>query len=261
VVIQGIGNDPTTAVQGLQNQELGVIYPQPQLDLVDQVQALEPNVTSKITFGLSFEHLDFNTSDPNLADPNVRKAFAMALDRQEVVDQTVGQFSSDAQVLDNRMYVNNQPQYRDNAPAQYQAQDVAGAKALLEKSGYELGADGIYAKGGKKLSFRFSTTAGNKLRETQGELFQAQMKDVGIEIKIANVDSTKFFGDWLPNGNFDIANFDHPVLIAGLAGNRDIYRTGFGKPLDEVGATWVKALAAPIAPRVVEQAPCQEVVI
>ena len=55
--------------------------------------------------------------------------------------------------------------------------------------------------------------------------------------------------------------YEHPVLIAGLAGNRDIYRVGFGKPLEEVGATWVKALAAPVAPRVVTAAPCQEVVV
>jgi 4-hydroxy-3-polyprenylbenzoate decarboxylase len=55
--------------------------------------------------------------------------------------------------------------------------------------------------------------------------------------------------------------YDHPVLIAGLAGNRDIYRTGFGTPLEEVGATWVKALAAPVAPRVVANAACQEIVV
>ena len=55
--------------------------------------------------------------------------------------------------------------------------------------------------------------------------------------------------------------YEHPVLIAGLAGSRDIYRIGFGQPLEQVGATWVKALAAPVTPRVVENAPCQEVVV
>src|SRR3712207_4054486 len=103
LIIQNIGNDPTTAVQGIQSGELGVIYPQPQLDLVDQVEALQPNVESDITFGLSFEHLDFNTQDPHLGDINVRRAFTMALDREEIVEQTVGQFSSEAQVLQNRI--------------------------------------------------------------------------------------------------------------------------------------------------------------
>jgi UbiD family decarboxylase len=51
------------------------------------------------------------------------------------------------------------------------------------------------------------------------------------------------------------------VLVAGLAGNRDIYRIGFGKPLEEIGQTWLKAIAAPVAPRVVTDAPCHEVTI
>src|SRR5882757_1173919 len=55
--------------------------------------------------------------------------------------------------------------------------------------------------------------------------------------------------------------FDMSVLVAGLAANPDVYRIGFGKPLDEIGAAWVDAIAHPIAPRVVTDAPCQEVVI
>jgi UbiD family decarboxylase len=55
--------------------------------------------------------------------------------------------------------------------------------------------------------------------------------------------------------------FDIAVLVAGLAANRDVYRIGFGKPLDEIGPAWVNALAQPIAPRVVSDAPCQEIVI
>ena len=35
--------------------------------------------------------------------------------------------------------------------------------------------------------------------------------------------------------------YDIAVLVAGLAANRDVYRIGFGKPLDQIGATWVKA--------------------
>jgi 4-hydroxy-3-polyprenylbenzoate decarboxylase len=55
--------------------------------------------------------------------------------------------------------------------------------------------------------------------------------------------------------------YDFPVLIAGLAGSADIYRIGFGKPLQEIGPAWVHAAASPIPPNVVTQAPCQEVVI
>jgi UbiD family decarboxylase len=55
--------------------------------------------------------------------------------------------------------------------------------------------------------------------------------------------------------------FDIAVLVAGLAANRDVYRIGFGKALDQIGPTWVKAIADPVPPREVADAPCQEVVI
>jgi UbiD family decarboxylase len=55
--------------------------------------------------------------------------------------------------------------------------------------------------------------------------------------------------------------FEFPVLIAGLAGSADIYRIGFGKPLEEIGPAWVQATALPIKPNLVTDAPCQEVVI
>ncbi|MFQ1000390.1 ABC transporter family substrate-binding protein [Modestobacter sp. SSW1-42] len=211
LVIQNIGNDPTTAVQGLSNGEIGVIYPQPQLDLVEQIEGLEPNVTSDVTFGLSFEHLDFNTTDPHLADLAVRQAFTRALDRQEIVDQTVGQFSDDAEVLGNRIYFNNQPQYQDTTPAEYKTQDVAGAKELLEGAGYTLGADGIYTHPQRgRLSIRIDTTVNNPLRQTTIEVMIPQLKEAGIEASF-NGNPDIFKGPESPNslvgGGFQAAVF------------------------------------------------------
>jgi 4-hydroxy-3-polyprenylbenzoate decarboxylase len=54
--------------------------------------------------------------------------------------------------------------------------------------------------------------------------------------------------------------YDISVLVAGLAANRDVYRVGFGQPLENIGAAWVKAIANPVPPRTVANAPCQEVV-
>jgi peptide/nickel transport system substrate-binding protein len=218
--------ESTTQPAAMQNNEVDFIYPQPQLDLVQQVKAL-PDVTSETNFGLTFEHFDFNFKNEHLGDLKVRQAIATGLNIQELVDRTVKQFSDKAQPLGNRIWLTGQPQYQDHF-GQYGKGDTAAATALLEEAGYTKGADGIYAKGGKKLSVRFSTTAGNKLRETQGELFQAQMKEMGVDIKIANVDSTKFFGEWLPDGNFDIANFAWVGSPFAISGNRDAYRTGGG---------------------------------
>jgi 4-hydroxy-3-polyprenylbenzoate decarboxylase len=56
--------------------------------------------------------------------------------------------------------------------------------------------------------------------------------------------------------------YDTPVLVGGLAANREIYRIGIGCPFEEIDARWVEAARHPIPPRVVDDnAPCHEVVI
>jgi len=55
--------------------------------------------------------------------------------------------------------------------------------------------------------------------------------------------------------------YDVAVLVAGLAANRDVYRVGFGKPLEAIGRAWIDAMAAPIEPRIVDHAPCHEIVL
>jgi UbiD family decarboxylase len=57
------------------------------------------------------------------------------------------------------------------------------------------------------------------------------------------------------------ARYDIAVLVAGLAATPEVYRIGFGRPLDEIGPAWVTALSAPIAPRVVTEAPCQDICV
>ncbi|HYK81092.1 MAG TPA: UbiD family decarboxylase, partial [Micropepsaceae bacterium] len=56
-------------------------------------------------------------------------------------------------------------------------------------------------------------------------------------------------------------HYDIPVIVGGLAANREIYRIGLGCELDKIDETWARATAAPIPPRVVENAPCHEIVI
>ena len=55
--------------------------------------------------------------------------------------------------------------------------------------------------------------------------------------------------------------YDIPVVVGALAANREIYRIGIGCKLDEIDARWVKAARNPIPPRIVENAPCHEIVI
>jgi 4-hydroxy-3-polyprenylbenzoate decarboxylase len=55
--------------------------------------------------------------------------------------------------------------------------------------------------------------------------------------------------------------YDIPVAVGVLAANREIYRIGIGCRLDEIDERWVRAAQNPIPPRIVENAPCHEIVI
>jgi peptide/nickel transport system substrate-binding protein len=216
--------ESTTQPAALQNNEVDLIYPQPQLDQVQVVKGI-PDVTSEINFGLVYEHLTFNVKNPLLADVAVRKAIATGLNVDEIVNRTVKQFSDKASVLGNRVWMTGQPEYQDHRGS-YGKGDVAGAEKLLQDAGYTKGGDGIYAKGGKKLSFNISTTAGNQLRETQEQLIQAQAKQFGIDIKIKNAEADVLFGEWLPNGNFDIGNWAWVGTPFAVSSNQSIFSTG-----------------------------------
>src|SRR5262245_6631699 len=55
--------------------------------------------------------------------------------------------------------------------------------------------------------------------------------------------------------------YDIPVLVGGLAANKEIYRIGIGCPFEEIEERWVRAAQNPLPPRLVSNAPCHEIVI
>lgn len=235
IVINNIGNNPDTIVKSMKNGSLNMVYPQPQLDVTKNLKALEPGVKTGISFGLSFEHMDLNTRNVHLAKPQVRQAIAYALDRKDIVSKTVGQFDSRAKVLNNRFYVNNQPQYQDNSGGKYEKPDIQKADQLLESAGYKKGADGIYASADGRLSLGMSTTVNNPLRDQTVDLVAAQLKLAGIEIK-KDLDPDIFKGKEKPKslaaGGFDIALFAW-VASPFVTSNNSIYRSVSGESQGE----------------------------
>ena len=52
--------------------------------------------------------------------------------------------------------------------------------------------------------------------------------------------------------------YDIPVVVGALAASREIYRIGMNCPLEKINEVWTRAIAQPVAPRVVKEAVCQE---
>src|ERR1700742_1041032 len=55
--------------------------------------------------------------------------------------------------------------------------------------------------------------------------------------------------------------YDIPVIVGGMAATREISRTGLGCELDKVDATWARAMANPIRPKIIMGAPCHDVIV
>jgi len=55
--------------------------------------------------------------------------------------------------------------------------------------------------------------------------------------------------------------YEIPVVVGALAANREIYRLGIGCPLEKINETWTRAIANPVAPNVVKDAPCHEMTV
>ena len=112
-----------------------------------------------------------------LQSKNIRQAFAYGLDVQTVIDTVLlGQ--------GQRVYAHTPPvswAYDKAGLAEY-PYDPAKAKQLIESDGWTMGADGIYQKGGERLSLTMVTNSGNKTREALLQVATEQYKQIGVEI-------------------------------------------------------------------------------
>lgn len=55
--------------------------------------------------------------------------------------------------------------------------------------------------------------------------------------------------------------YDIPVAVGALGASPEIYATGLGVPVEEIGDVWLRAVTNPIEPELVDEAHCQQVVM
>jgi peptide/nickel transport system substrate-binding protein len=204
-VVFRVITDATQEPIALQNNEVQVIYPQPQVDLVTQVSQI-PGVSQTQGLGLTWEHFDFNLINPALQDKAIREAMFTAVNRQDIIDKTVGQFNPEVEPLNSHMFMPNQPGYEDNISATGQGTgDVEKAKQILTDAGYTGVGEALVAPNGQPVpTFRLRYTVGNAIRQSQSELFANYVKQLGINVTIETTDS---LGDTLDTGDYDIIVF------------------------------------------------------
>lgn len=167
---------------------------------LDQVKGLG-NIKIVNTPTMVWEQLTFNHDLALFQDAHVRKAIAMAIDRQAIIDQVLKGTGSPAIADQSPLSWAYHPSLQ--APNR----DVAGAKALLTEAGWKPGAGNIMTKEGRKLSFVVTVPSGLKPRELVVAALAQQLKEAGIEMEVRMQDAPVFFNDTLKTRHFEAALF------------------------------------------------------
>ncbi|MCW2990610.1 MAG: ABC-type dipeptide transport system periplasmic component-like protein, partial [Solirubrobacterales bacterium] len=165
-----------------------------------------PNATVHEAGGPDFRHFTINGTAPLLKDVAVRQALAKGINRAAIAKSDLtGLGDWKAETMNNHFFVNTQEGYQDNSGT-VGKYDPAAAKQLLEGAGWKMSGQ-FYAKGGKQLKLRFVIPSGVPTSKQEGELTQAMLKDVGINLDIVTVPSDDFFDKYVIPGNYDITPF------------------------------------------------------
>ncbi|WP_168121390.1 peptide ABC transporter substrate-binding protein [Paenibacillus sp. HB172176] len=192
----------------------------------DLTKKLVDEGKAEITPVASVYYYLFNTQKAPFDNANIRKAFAMAVERQNLID--------------NVTQANQQPAYglvppsiagvegksfRDMYPdTDYFKEDMTEAKALLAKGMEE---DGLTAL--PEITLLYNTDDNHKkIAEAIADMWR---RNLGVEVKLANQEWGTFL-ETRKAGSFDVArsgwgaDFNHPInftydLIYSKSGNND----------------------------------------
>ncbi len=210
--------DTAAEFEAMKSGQVDAIYPQPQIDVVDQIAAggLNDDNTVYNPNTSAVEGLWINNAKAPFDSLAVRKAFAYSIDRDALVAKLFGKLGVNK--ASNSFNPYSIAEYSDQASFAKYHLDLPMVTQLMTNDGWVKGADGVWAKNGKRAAFTVITTAGNKRRELTEQVLQTQVKAAGFDMAIKNQKSDDLFGTTLPSGNYQLSIYSSGLtsLIPGL---------------------------------------------
>jgi peptide/nickel transport system substrate-binding protein len=141
-----------------------------------------------------------STKHPFFSDLNVRKAFAMAVDRKSIAGQLYGP----AGTATCNMITSPPDVVSKNTDSMDVCQyNIDMANQLLDQAGWAKGSDGIRQKDGVRMHVTYQTTV-NSLRQKEQDIVKAGWEKLGVEVELKSVDAGVFFSS--DAGNPDTAS-------------------------------------------------------
>jgi peptide/nickel transport system substrate-binding protein len=159
---------------------------------VDAVQSVQPLEVKRILddgrfrvfncLSRGFTYVGWNCRKFPTDDPDVRRAFTLAIDRDDLVEALyVGYADVATSPILSSFWAHDETM----KPLPF---DPDEATKLLESKGWKKGDDGVYAKEGKRLALTILTSSANELRVKACTKVQAYLKEIGAEMKIELVE-------------------------------------------------------------------------
>ena len=161
----GIGDLPITDWEDAQNEGSLVVY-----------EAKSYNV----------QGLVFNTESDVFSNPNVRRAFSMAINRQVIIDNLIG---GHAAVL-YTPFTEYHPYY--DPDLDYPTYNPEEARRILEKEGFEF-----------SRTINFTVPTGNQIRQDSAVLIQQDLAAIGVKAELTVYDYATNLQD-MKDGNFEL---------------------------------------------------------
>ncbi|GCB01722.1 hypothetical protein NCCNTM_53560 [Mycolicibacterium sp. NCC-Tsukiji] len=190
--------------------------------------------------GPTWSHLTFNGAPGSiLADPAVRHAVAMGIDRKTIVTVLQHGLVDNPVPLNNHIYVAGQAGYQNNSGGT--PFDPEAARRELDALGWKLPAGrSVREKDGKPLKVRivfYDAPSGRQI----GQLTQKTLADIGVKLELVVSSGADFFSQYIIPSNFDIAAFAWQGDAFPLSGLTQIYASGGESNFGKVGTPEIDA--------------------
>lgn len=158
-----------------------------------------------LSFGYSY--LGYNMRSPFFSDKRVRRAFAHAVDKEEIVKgvlfglgvPAVGPYKPGTWVYNEEI-----------TPYNY---DPARALELLAEVGWtDSDGDGLLDRDGRPFAFTILTNQGNSQRVKTATIIQQRLAEIGIQVEIRTVEWAAFLKEFVDKGRFDAVLLSWNIL-------------------------------------------------
>ena len=191
-----------------------------------------------------FAYVGWNTRRPQFADPVVRRALAMAVDRESIIRTVLEGHGTQASGP-------IPPWHRYSPDLSPLPHDIDNARELLEAAGWQdLDGDGIRERAGVRLSFELLANQRNPIYGDIAQIIQADLRIIGVEVfprllewqTVLSMHRSRDFDAVLTNWVLDNFRVDPRPLFHGSqvaienSANRSSYANPIADSLMEVGS-------------------------